>query len=259
MKNLIFILLTGVLPHVIQAQSGKDLTFNFNTDVRSALKVEPYLGGSASIAYGDYIDYHRSFLGGSEEGTKFGGSILPLPMVTGGVQARYALFTDGVLESLNLSAGIQYMQRGFINRFHMKHGFSSEIEDISTYREIYRHNYLAIPIHLRWGTKWFITAGGAFSLHVNSSRTQILKREQSGADAFEGGFQNNSRNKEKVPVSVLRKTHTNISIGGGYQFSESLAAGLRVYSGSEIFQSVADAYGTIQVELSFYHNIKIFK
>lgn len=255
MKNLIFILLAGALPHAIQAQSGKDLTFNFNTDVRSALKVEPYLGGSASIAFGDYIDYHRSFLGGSEEGSKFGGSILPLPMVTGCVQARYALFTDGILESLNLSVGLQYMQRGFINRFHMRHDFSSGITDKSTYREIYRHNYLAVPVHLRWGTKWFITVGGVLGLHINSTRAQILNREQSGAEAFE----NKSRNNDKIPPSVFKKTHTNISVGGGYQFSESLAAGLRVYSGSEIFQSSTDAYRTIQVEFAIFHKIKIFK
>ncbi len=154
-------------------------TTDFNTDFAEAFKLEAFLGASASLASGDYIDYQKSFHDVVENGTEFSGAIQPVYMATGGLQARYTPFEDGILEKLGVSLGLQYVQKGFTSKFHATHTSPLVYTDVTDYKETFRHNYLAVPVQVRWGTKWFATLGLSFFRHLSSTKIQKLYREQS--------------------------------------------------------------------------------
>ncbi len=224
-------------------------------DFESAVMIEPHLGVTSSFAYGDYIDYQRSFLDVEEEGTKFSGGIQPIVFGTLGLQVRVMPFKDNILKNLGFSAGIQYVQKGFASKFKLDYTSQSDFTDVTKYKEIYRHNYLSFPFQVRWGTKWFGTMGLSFSGHIRSTKTQKLTHEQSGGGAFEGGFDISESDKKKIDKDIMRKTSAAFILGGGHQFNDNWSVALRANFGGKIFKNVTDNYKTILLDLSFFKTI----
>ena len=101
----------------------------------------------------------------------------------------------------------------------MTHSPTSEYTDVTDYKEIYRHNYWTVPVQVRWGEKWFATLGASFSRHLNSSKTQKLRREQSGSEALNDGFKATTTEKKALDEMAMRKKQTDFSVGGGYQLN----------------------------------------
>ncbi|MEZ4892963.1 MAG: hypothetical protein R2778_08085 [Saprospiraceae bacterium] len=81
-----------------------------SSDISSALSFELFLGGTASFAHGDYIDYHRSFLSVEEEGTNSTEVSAP-HFGTAGIQAVVMPFKTEPLRNPRVSIGLQYVQR----------------------------------------------------------------------------------------------------------------------------------------------------
>lgn len=226
------------------------------TDFSSAFSAELFLGGSASLASGDFIDYQRSFHDVVETGTVVEGAIQPIFMVTGGVQARLMPFDDDVLENLGVSFGFQYVQKGFVNQFSMTYTSPTDYTDVTEFRETYRHHYLALPLQFRWGLKWFGTLGFSFYQHLGSTKAQELDRKQSGPGAVNGGFENSSTESKKLDQLIVAKSHTVFMLGGGYQFSEGFAVAARANFGGSVLLNPDSNYSTTLFELFFVKSLK---
>ena len=237
-------------------QTSQTGTTELNTDLNTALKIEAFLGASASYAHGEFIDYQKIFHDVAEEGTVFNGGIRPTLAVSGGVQLRYIPFSEGILKNLGVSLGVQYLQKGFTNQFKMTHTPPEGYKDETDYKEIYRHHYWSVPLQVRWGQKWFATLGATFHQHLSSSKTQKLHREQSGTDALNGGFDTSTSEKKALDEMVIQKSPTDFSVGGGYQFNGRTAVAVRADLGSSIFNETPENYSTIRVELSFFKTLK---
>lgn len=232
---------------------------SFSSDLSSALKFEPYLGASASKPYGKYIDYLKSFHNVDEDRTVFKGAIQPLVMATAGVQIRYMPFAECILEKLGISLGFQYLQKGFVNQFKLTYNAEASYTDVTEYREIFRHNYLAIPLQFRWGTKWFVTFGPTFTRHFSSSRTQKLERAQSGSGSLNGGFKSSSKDKKEIFDTIIKKRQTDLSIGAGVQFTDNFAIAARFNVGGKVLVNNNENYRTLLLELSLYKSFEIIQ
>jgi hypothetical protein len=221
---------------------------------------ELYWGASASLAYGEFINYHKSFHDVAEEGTVFNGAILPVVWGTAGVQARVTpfSFSRGQLNNLGVFMGLQYVQQGFVNQFKMTHTSPLNYTDVSNFRETYRHNYLAIPIQIRWGQRWFGTLGVTAFRHIGSNKTQSLRREVSGSGAYGGGFDSASREKKTLEKELVQKSRTYFSLGGGVQISDRLALAMRANVGGDLLNEfLSRNYRAILFELSFFHALSL--
>jgi hypothetical protein len=262
---LLILAILGTVSNLLNAQNNPAESDNstpilqFSSDLSSALKLEPYLGASATKPYGKYIDYLKSFHNVDEDRTVFKGAIQPLVMATAGVQVRYMPFADCVLEKLGISLGFQYLQKGFINQFKLTYTGETNYTDVTEYREIYRHNYLAIPLQFRWGTKWFVTFGPTFTRHFSSSKTQKLEREQSGSGSLSGGFKASDKDKKKILDGIIRKKQNDFSIGAGVQFNDNLALAARFNLGGKVLYNDTQNYRTLMLELSFYKSFEIIQ
>ncbi len=263
MKNYLLFILSvwAVTASGVIAQTTSDNTIEdtfkitnltFNTDWHTALKIELYLGVTASRAFGEFIDYQKSFYPAAEEGTVFEGSIQPIIMATGGIQVRYQPFNHSILKNLGISAGIQYVQKGFANQFKMTYTSKADYTDMMNYTELYRHNYLAMPVQIRWGQKWFATLGISFNRHIGSSKTQRIHHEQSGAGALSTGFDTSSTYKKNIDKTAIKKSHPIFSLGGGLQFNNHVALAIRANVGGEVLEKAPENFRTLLLELSFF-------
>lgn len=243
-----------------KGRSGASRSGSSGASTSLNLRLEPFLGASACMATGDFIDYQKSFHSVSEAGTTFKGGIRPLVMGTGGVQVRYLPFGEstGDLSKLSLSLGIQYLQKGFVNQFKMTHDSPLGYNDVMDYREVYRHHYLSFPLQLRWGETWFGLLGLSFSSHFSSQRDQVLKREQSGAAAVNGGFSNDSKEVEGLPKEAFLGSQRDFILGGGYQFGERAGLMLRAnIGGLTLAEDAPLNYNTFLLEFSFFTSFKL--
>lgn len=238
-----------------QQNSTNDKYSSSSSELSSSFRVEALLGVTSSFAYGDYIDYHRSFLSVEEEGTEFKGGIRPIIFGTAGIQARIMPFKNELLQNLGFSIGLQYVQKGFLSRFKMNYTSASDFSDVLEYKEIYRHHYLAVPVQARWGKKWFGTVGLSFSRHLTSTRVQKMKHDQSGAGALNGGFDVSDSGKKKIHKSLMNKSGTDFIVGGGYQLNNEWSVAFRANFGAKIFKDVADNYKTVLLDLSLITKI----
>lgn len=216
------------------------------------LRIEPFIGATASFARGELIDYYKGFHDLAESGTEFKGAMQPLLFGTAGVQVRYSPFYSGTLENLSVSAGLQYLQKGFVNQFRMEHSAPADYTDLNDFREMYRHHYVTIPVQLRWGKKWFATLGLSLSQHINSTRTQRLERAQSGAGAVKGGFEQTTKETKRIAETAIQKSVTDFTLGGGYQFSDKTAVALRANLGGPVFTDGFRNYRPMMLEFSLF-------
>jgi Outer membrane protein beta-barrel domain len=233
------------------AKSGRQtVSFEFNTDFKEALKIEAFLGFSASFAQGSYIDYQRSFHGVSETESVVSGSIQPILFGTIGVQARYQLFKEGDLSPLQLSIGLQYHQKGFKNKFESTYTSPSNYTDFTQYEETYKLDYLSIPIQARWGNKFFGALGFSLDYYVSGTKSQNLTREQSGQGAVNGGFSGDLNQKSKLSTSEINGSSTGFVLGGGVQFTKSALLLQANFSG-KTFKNLPANFSNITLQLIF--------
>ena len=235
-----------------QQNSSNEKYSSGSSDISSALSFELFLGGTASFAHGDYIDYHRSFLSVEEEGTEFNGGIRPLIFGTAGIQAVVTPFKTEPLQNLGFSIGLQYVQKGFQSRFKMKYTSPADFTDLIDYTEIYQNHYVTIPIQVRYGKKWFGTLGLSISRQIISTRSQKMKHNQSGSGAVNGGFDITDSGKQKIDKSLINKSGTDFILGGGYRFNSNWSVALRANLGDEILNNVSDNYKTALIEFSIF-------
>jgi hypothetical protein len=229
-----------------------DLEENLSTE----LNIEPFLGVSASLSYGELIRLQKSFHQVSEEGTEFQGNISPVIWATGGVQVRYVPFTEGILSNLGISIGIQYLQKGFINQFKSTHNSKLGFMDVTDYREVNRFNYLSIPIQARWGKKLFGTVGFSISSYLSGNKAFKLAREQSGENSVDGGFKDNTRESKSIEKTVVNKSPKDFLIGGGINFNDNFTMSARANIGSKILVQKQNNFNTLFLEFSI---LKTFK
>jgi hypothetical protein len=262
LTKLFLLLFACLLSQLVHAQSGND----FSTYKRgggggsgfssSLFSLEPYLGASASLARGELVDYQRAFLDVSETGTDFRGGIRPLVMGTGGLQVRVSPFSGG-LEHLSFSLGLQYLQTGFRSQFEMTHNSPAAFTDVIRYNEIYRHNYWAVPIHVRWGGRVFASLGATFCNHVNSTRTQKLYHKQDGSGALNGGFNTRENQRWELEEQLLRSSLPYFSLGAGFHFTERLGIMARAHFGGDILNETPRNYRATVFELSFFNSFNL--
>jgi hypothetical protein len=259
MKNrtifLTLLTLAGAL--CVQGQSEYQSTKRSSGNYSSMLVIEPFIGATASLPRGDYIDYHKSFHSVVEEGTVFKGSIHPVYWGTLGFQLRYTPFEDDLLSNLSISVGLQYLQKGFVNQFNMTHTPAMGYKDVTDYKETYRHHYLAVPVQLRWGKKWFGTLGLSSVRHQRSTKEQSLKHKQSGNGSLNGGFDQTTTDKKKLEKTLLQKSQIEYLIGGGYQFSTHTAVALRINFGGDVFQDTPMNYKNTLFEFSLFKSFNL--
>lgn len=219
-------------------------------------RLEAIVGATASLAYGDFIDYQSSFHNVVEQGTEFKGRIVPQPAPTLGVQARLSPFKEGQLQALSFSVGLQYLQRGFRNHYNTTYTPAEEnYTDKTKYLESYRHHYLAIPLQARWGNKWFGTFGFTINRHVDSGKKQKLFREVSGPAAYNGGFDTRSSTKTPVSNSIVSRSFASVHLGGGLQWNDRSALTARVGAGGKILKGVTHNYNALLFELTYLQSI----
>jgi Outer membrane protein beta-barrel domain len=265
MKKIKLILLFWIaLMTIIQAQTAFDETDNhrhqkrvgFNTDFKSGLKIEAFIGASASFAYGSYIDYQKSFHGVAEAGSTINASIKPIFWGTAGVQARYNFLTDAPFDQLGISLGLQYIQKGFDNQFVSTYTSPENYVDVTTYIERYKLNYLAIPLQLRWGQKYFGSLGVSFNFHLWNTRYQKLTREQSGSGAIGGGFKTEVEATKSLLTTVINSSNVGFILGGGIQFNDKNALALHVDFGGKTLNSYLDNFKNITLQLTYLKNFQ---
>jgi hypothetical protein len=271
MKNCILLILSvwvAAMPIAKAQTASADFAKNrqlarsldWQTDWKGALRIEPFLGATATLSRGTLIDYQKSFHDVAEDGTTFKGAIQPLIWGTAGFQMRYAPFTEGgVLDKLSLSLGVQYLQKGFINQFKMTHEAPENFTDVTDYREAYRHDYWSIPFQARWGKKWFATIGVAFNQHWKSTKVQKLSREQSGANAVNGGFSTRLNDRKGILETNVNKSPTDFTLGGGVQLNDRTALAVQANLGGDILANVSRNYRTLFCQLSFFKSFQIVK
>lgn len=260
--KLFLLLIVSMLSQLVFAQPGND----FSTYKRGGsggsgfsntlFSIEPYLGATVSLARGELVDYHRSFLSVAEEGTAFVGGIRPLVMGTGGLQVRVSPFSGG-MENLGFILGLQYLQTGFRSQFEMTHNSPLEFRDEIRYYEVYRHNYWMVPIHIRWGGRVFASLGATFSSHVASTKAQKLYHKQDGAGALEGGFDTRENRDWKLEKSLIRSSLPYFSLGAGFHFTDRLGVMARAHFGGDVLNETLRNYRASVFELSFFNTINL--
>lgn len=222
--------------------------------------LEPMIGISASYPGGAYADYHRSFHDVLEEGTVFQGSLNPLLFGTAGIQLRFTPSTDdyGLLRLFSLHIGLQYLQTGFTNIYEAEHNSASpDYQDVTRYRETYRHHYLAIPIGLRIGYRLFGSLGVTPAPHLNSSFVQRQDRSQSGSDAIDGGFSNTEKVKFPLDKGLMKSSNSLFSLGVGYQIPEKAAFALTAHFWGDISNELTPIdYKMTQLTFTFIKTLE---
>jgi hypothetical protein len=244
----------------IPAKNHRILTgTGLNKDFKTALKIEAFLGLSASLASGGFIDYQKTFHNAFEAGTEFKGNIQPVFMATFGAQARYMPFSSGVFRNAGVSFGLHYLQKGFANLFEIDHQAAEGYSDITTYKEIYRHRYLAAPLQIRWGGKWFATIGASFNRHINSTKTQRLDRKQSGAGAINGGFSTRTKDEKAIEKSMIKKSNTDLIIGGGCPLNDRITISLQVNIGGKVLNNTVENFRSSIIQIFFSKSFQLAK
>jgi hypothetical protein len=225
-----------------------------NTDYKEALKLEPVIGFTASFAQGAFIDYQKSFHTVSEAESAVNGTIQPNLFGTIGLQARYQLFKEGTLSRLQLTLGLLYQQKGFKNKFESTYTSPMNYTDITKYEETYKLNYLSVPIQARWGNKYYGALGFSIDNYLFGSKTQKVKREQSGQGAIDSGFKGDSNKKESLLKSAITKSSTSFVVGGGIQFANCSIAVQANFSGNT-FKTYPDNFKNTTLQLLFAQNL----
>ena len=201
-----------------QAQEKRFTSNELNTDFANSIHIESLVGASANLAFGKYIDYHRSFHQVNERNTSVDASILPNFAPVIGVQVRHEIFKDKPLSKLGISLGIKYQQRGFTNKFNSVHSFSTNFEDETEYIEKYRLHYLIIPANITWGERWFGNLGASYYRFFSGTNVQEISRSQTGADSFNNGFTTKDKEASKLTKDEIKSKGLLLTVGGGYRF-----------------------------------------
>ena len=87
--------------------------------ITSNVYVQGYLGATASLSYGDYVKYHKSFIEVADPDAEISGGIKPIYFFTVGVQGLWKPFSDtgSILSNLGIITGFGYSKQGFTSKY----------------------------------------------------------------------------------------------------------------------------------------------
>ena len=227
----------------------------FNKDARAALRVEAYTGVSASFAVGNYIRYQKSYFNVTSPNTVIKGSILPNVFFNIGAQVRWTPFQDKLLSNLSMSVGLGYFQRGFTSRYKAKYTTPDQnLTDKTVFEESYRLNHFTIPIHFRWGKKWYAEIGFSINPFIAGYRWHKVNHQATGKDAYLGGYNETARNRVAMLPTLFGKKPASFDLGGGIDLPKNLGLRLQMQVIPKAFGGTND-FHTILLHLQLVYNI----
>ncbi len=239
MKHLL-IRLFMAFPLGLISQSLPELPkLNLNDNIQQ--RHEIFIGLTSSFAFGDYMEYQRSFGDVTYPETSIKSNIKPLYSATAGYQAVFgSRDTIGPLSLFQASIGANFFRRGF------RHEYTSVYEpaglntkDKMTFSEIYKINYLSVPLNVRYGKRWFAEAGLSYDLYFFATRKHIIDRKVSGSGAFEGGFEASETTRYFFLKNIFRQNIYGFNLGGGYWLTDKVGLRLMAHYNGNAFSGAS--------------------
>ena len=194
--------------------------------VADTLIVEAYIGGSAALSHGSFIDYHEGFADVKDPNTTFASAVKPMYFGTIGGTVVYAPFckADTKLSNLAFSVGLGYIKSGFTHS--LTSVYTSPVGDLrnqTTYTTRYTMNYLIVPFTIRYGKRCYAEISYMPTRILGTRRTRTVQQEVTGQDAYAGGFNSEGDEKERIDKSVLNKRHKEWTLGVGLRLSKGVS------------------------------------
>lgn len=230
----------------ISAQSDSD----WEKDSDEKFSIQYFLGGTSCFSFGSYIDYLKSYHSAEEINSKITAGIHPLFYGTAGLQAMFYPIDNWTWDKLGFSIGIQYYQKGFVNKFNSEYTPSAEITDKTKYVETYRINTFAIPIQAYWGKRFFGTLGIAFESNYSGKKIQALSRSQSGSGTINGGYSDKSKSKTGLDKSVFDNRTKGFIVGCGAKLGNKNTLRLQGILSGKLLR-FGDNFKTVIAQLTF--------
>ncbi len=181
-------------------------------DDRWVLRSELLIGGSASLAYGPYMKYHKSFYDIDYPNADVRGGIQPNYAVSAGSLLRLKPFF-GALRPFSIASGLMYAQNGFTNQYEYTYTSpNQDFSDLLTFKEIITLHYLEIPFSMRWDfqNNIFVDFGLSANITLTGTRKHDLVRSVNGSGAYNGGFDTAESSAFTYEPGVILKK----SVGG---------------------------------------------
>ena len=250
MKKAFVFLFVGVAS--LSSMAGK---IEFNKNIKTALYTRLYAGASASFGVGNYVNYQKQFFNVSSPNTSIKGSILPNGFFVLGGEERYTPFIDKLMSNLSISIGFGYQQRGFTSHYKSVYNDPSlNVTDKTVFTESYRLNEFTIPVHVRWGKKYYGEIGFGINPFISGYRWHKVAHSSSGTDAYEGGFNTKAKDRTAIVSSLFRKATLSFDMAGGIDITRMFGLRAEMQYTGRSFASGAD-FKTVILQIQLIINL----
>jgi hypothetical protein len=185
-----------------------------------SIRYEAGLAATASLANGPMISEFKSKYQQNSPEVAATAKSTPLYFAGFFANAVYRPFQNEPLSKLAVVAGLQYYKRGFTMLYEQDYSHKDKsITDLTNYRETFKFNQIGIPISVRYGKKYFAEMGVCYNVLFGSSKIASIVHEQTGNDAYKGGFTISDRERFVVSSDLIDRRSTNFILGLGAQLN----------------------------------------